>query len=186
MRIIAGKWKGHSLKGPKSPLTRPTSDRLRETIFNILNAYFMKNDISLDRLRVLDAFAGTGALGLEALSRGAHSVTFIEKTTTACGVIRENINFLKAQSQCSLIQSDVLTLKASEIFSYDLLFVDPPYHQSLCEKALERFFEQGWLAKNAIIVVETDSSETLIFPEHFQLLDHRAVGRAGIWTLHFQ
>ena len=182
MRIIAGRWKGMPLRGPENSLTRPTSDRLREAIFNILNSYLMKENLSFDALRVLDCFAGTGALGLEALSRGAQSVTFIEKSTEACRSIRTNIDDLKAQTQCHIIQSDVLNLRISSV-SYHLIFLDPPYGQALCEKALENLLNQQWLADHAVVVVESGASESLTFSDGFQLLSDRRVGSARVWIL---
>jgi 16S rRNA (guanine966-N2)-methyltransferase len=182
MRIIAGKWKGFPLAAPKDPHIRPTSDRLRETIFNILNSYFTTESISFDTLNVLDVFAGTGALGLEALSRGAKKATFIEKRAQACRIIYKNMSFLRAEKYCTLIQSDALSLKVPGI-CYELVFLDPPYNLNLCIKALDKLFEQQWLGKGAFIILETSALEDIKLSCEFKILDHRIVGRSGLWIV---
>ena len=201
MRIIGGKWKSFPLKSPEGPLTRPTSDELREAIFNILTSYFLKEGGSFEGLHVLDVFAGTGALGLEALSRGAESATFIERASSACRILRQNISFLKAESQCVLFQTDVLALKdLQSVFlrlpliqqqkvkeakekGYNLVFLDAPYDQGGSEKALEHLSLGRWISKEGLLVVETQKLETLKVPDPFYVLDHRVRGKAALWIL---
>src|ERR671928_1268286 len=152
MRIVGGRWRGRSLKGPSSDAIRPTSDRLRETIFNILQHGY---DDPVEGARVLDLFAGTGAMGLEALSRGAAFALFVDDSAQARGLIRENVEALGVGGQSRLFRRDATRLGAAapnEPFS--LVFCDPPYGKGLAEKALASCVEGGWLTPDALIVIE--------------------------------
>jgi 16S rRNA (guanine966-N2)-methyltransferase len=122
MRIIAGQWKGRRLQGPRSTLVRPTSDRLRETLFNVMSA-------RVPGARVLDGYAGTGAVGLEALSRGADHVTFVEQDRHVISGLEDNIRACRAEKACAIIRHDFLTLDAMRprVGTFDLVMVDPPY-----------------------------------------------------------
>ncbi|AIL12985.1 hypothetical protein IM40_04855 [Candidatus Paracaedimonas acanthamoebae] len=176
MRIIAGSYKGYTLKVPNSLKTRPTSDRARETIFNILNNYVDE----YSELDVLDIFAGSGALGLEALSRGASTATFIEIEREAVNKIYENINHLKVDDFCKILRLDSRRLPTA-YKKFNLIFMDAPYNKGLTEKALKEIFEKGWIAPNALIVIETSDNENFSLPPYLTLLNERRIGLAKVF-----
>lgn len=148
LRICAGQFKGKSLQLPPSDISRPSSNKLRQAIFNILN-----NLISFENLVVLDGFAGSGALGLEALSRGASKVIFCEKNPKAQRILKQNILSLKTltERQAELV-ADLFNLNVSQRFN--LIFLDPPYDQDLEEEALRYLLDKDLVASDAIIVIE--------------------------------
>lgn len=173
MRIIAGKFRSRKLLPPPST-TRPTSDRARESIFNIINSL---GKIKLDGARVLDAFAGSGALGFEALSRGAAHVTFLEKNPHTISVLKENIALLNVPSQCSVILGDAINLpKAAH--SVSLVFLDPPYDQAMEEPCLTALRSQGWITLETLIVLETSAKRAVNLPTKAALIDQRRYGAA--------
>ncbi len=180
MRIIAGKWRGRRLaslgKGDDAARLRPTPDRVRESLFSMLQAKGL-----VEGARVLDLFAGTGALGLEALSRGAVCATFVESGRVGKRLITQNIQDLKAESE--LLGEDVTRLRARQGECFDLVFLDPPYGKELGEKALVRAAGGKWLAANAHIVWEEGSPKTA--PSGFDLLEHRQFGGTFITFLRF-
>lgn len=181
MRIVAGRFKGASLAAPKTQATRPTSDRLRETIFNIL-AHGL--DVELDGARVLDLFAGTGALGFEALSRGARHCTFIEEGAEARGVIRRNMEALGLNGAAKIFRRDATRLgSAGTIDPFDLLFADPPYDKAFGEMALASAAEGGWLKPGAICVLEERASAVIDIPAGFAELDRRQAGDSQVLFL---
>jgi len=178
MRIVGGRFRGRALKGPASDAIRPTSDRLRETIFNILAHGY---DSPIEGARVLDLFAGTGAMGLEALSRGAAFALFVDDSAAARGLIRENVETLGVGGQSRLFRRDATRMGAAapnEPFS--LVFCDPPYGKGLAEKALASCAAGGWLAKDALMVIEEAGDATLTFPEGFASIDTRPYGEAQL------
>jgi 16S rRNA (guanine966-N2)-methyltransferase len=175
MRIVGGKFKGHALAGPTSLGTRPTSDRVRESIFNIL-AHGIA-DFALEEARVMDLFAGTGALGLEALSRGAKFCLFVEEDTAARGVIRQNTDACGVIGQCKIWRRDATDLGPSAPQSpYSLVFADPPYGKGLGEKALKSLLAGGWLAPSAIIVLEEAVKTIVADQPNLTLIDQRSYG----------
>lgn len=182
MRIIAGKWKGHTLQTPKNNLTRPTSDRIREALFSAL-----ESRIELYETHVLDIFAGTGALGLEALSRGAETCYFIEKMTAAWVVIENNIHALDAADKTHLLKRDAVKLgnhdKQAPLFN--LVFLDPPYGKGLAEKTLLCLKEGGWLAEDALLVVEEDKRADFKTPLGFDEINRRIYGDTEITLLSY-
>lgn len=180
MRIIAGTWKGRALQTPKNNLTRPTSDRIREALFSAL-----ESRIQLDEAHVLDIFAGTGALGLEALSRGAASCYFVEKINAACAVIESNIHALNATDKSHLLKCDAVRLGKHEKQAplFNLVFLDPPYGKGLAEKTLQCLQEGGWLAQDALLVVEEDKRAGFIPPSGFDEIYRRAYGDTEITLL---
>ena len=171
MRIIAGNHRGIALadvgKGDASAHLRPTTDRVRESLFNILQGGRFGDPIN--GATVLDLFAGTGALGFEALSRGAAHVTFVDSGQVAQKLIRENTTKLRRGADVALITADVLKLPPGD--PCDLIFLDPPYGQALGQKALTRAAASGWLAPKALIVFEESSPQ--IAPIRFSQLDQR-------------
>lgn len=179
MRIVAGQFKGAAIAAPKTQATRPTSDRLRETIFNIL-AHGL--DLELEDARVLDLFAGSGALGLEALSRGARHCTFIEEGAEARGAIRRNMETLGLNGSAKIFRRDATKLGApGTIEPFDLLFADPPYDKAMGEKALLSAGSGGWLKPNALCVLEERAGVSVELPKDaFELLDERKTGDSQV------
>ena len=174
MRIVGGRWRGRSIAGPRSASIRPTSDRLREAIFNVLAHTY---DDPCRDARVLDLFAGTGALGLEALSRGAQFATFVDDGPEARGLIRENVEHLGAGGISRLFRRDATRLgQAAPNPPVSLLFCDPPYGRDLAGPALLGCRAGGWLAPDAIVVVEEAAAATFVLPEGFLELERRVYG----------
>lgn len=178
MRIIAGTFRGRALasvgKGDAGAHLRPTTDRVRESLFNVLN-----HRVDFDGLRVLDLFAGTGALGLEALSRGADHVTFVDDGRVAQGLIRKNIGIVGAQAQTGLIRRDATRLGDNPDAPYDLVFLDPPYGKGLGQKALAVL--DGWFAKDVLIVWEENAP--MAAPVGFDMVDQRKYGDTHVTLL---
>jgi 16S rRNA (guanine966-N2)-methyltransferase len=173
MRIIAGKYKSRRLISPPSSLTRPTSDRARESIFNILNS--LSGDLT--DTYVLDAFAGSGALGLEALSRGAQHVYFMEKDPRVIQFLKSNISNLSADGECTVIQGDATKPpKASQ--PMDVIFLDPPYDQTLEDVCITALHNQGWVNHDTLSVLETSSKREIKLPPNAQIIDQRRYGAA--------
>ena len=159
--------------------TRPTSDRTRETIFNILLHNPLLELRTLHDNAVLDVFGGTGALGLEALSRGAKSVTFIENSRDALPILYTNIKAFDLPPSC-VVDQDARFVKLSPGSPFDLIFMDPPYHQDLILPSLEQLMSKGWIAKNAVILIEVAKDETLLFPSFLHLVLERISGAAKL------
>jgi len=175
MRIIGGSRRGLKLAevggGDAAAHLRPTSDRVREAIFNLLiNAH--GNPVS--GARVLDLFAGTGALGLEALSRGALAATFVDDGAKALALLRANIAKMRAEGETQVIRQDARRLGANAASGYDLVFLDPPYGKGLGEVALTAVTQGGWLAPGAMVVWEEGAAPSV--PEAFVLADQRKYG----------
>jgi 16S rRNA (guanine966-N2)-methyltransferase len=182
MRIVAGKHRGRPLVGPEGREVRPTSDRTREALFNILTQGRLAErgaQSPLSGARVLDAFAGTGALGLEALSRGAAHATFIESQAAALSVLRENIRTLGEQPASTILQADALHPPRSSV-PCDVVLLDPPYNQGLGPPAVRALDRAGWISATALICVELMKAEPFQPPEGFEVLDERAYGKAKL------
>lgn len=179
MRIVGGKFKGHGLVGPKGQATRPTSDRVREAIFNIL-AHGVA-DFSVEGARVLDLFAGTGAMGLEALSRGARFCQFVDDAAEARGVIRRNADALGVIGQCKIWRRDATRLgPAAPQPGFDLIFADPPYGKGLGTKALASLVDGQWLTGGAVVVVEEAERAELTCPAALTEIDRRVYGETQV------
>lgn len=183
MRIIAGKHKGLALaalgKGDAGAHLRPTSDRVRESLFNLLLNGGYGDPVT--GARVLDLFAGTGALGLEALSRGAVHVTFVDDGVKARSLIRENVEKCRAQGVSKLYRRDATRLGENRGTPFSLVFLDPPYGKKLGEKALAAALAGGWLADDALVVWEENTAQDA--PEGFVRLDSRQYGDTAITIL---
>ena len=183
MRIIAGIHRGRALtpvgKGDAGAHLRPTTDRVRESLFSMLGGGRFGNPFA--DTRVLDLFAGTGALGLEALSRGAAEVVFVDDGRKSQKLIRANIALLREQGRARLIARDATRLPANEGAPFDLVFLDPPYGKGLGDKALITAMAQGWIAPDALIVWEEASAQTA--PDGFDLLERRRYGDTHITLL---
>lgn len=179
MRIIAGKFKGKGLDAPKGLSTRPTSDRVREALFNVLE--HGAPQIDFEGARVLDLFAGSGALGLEALSRGARYCLFIEDDSGARAAIRRNVEALGLTGATKIWRRDATRLgPAGNITPFDLVFCDPPYGKGLGDKALAAAAEGGWLAAGATLVLEERVGTGPAWPVLFEEIDRRRYGDTEI------
>jgi 16S rRNA (guanine966-N2)-methyltransferase len=169
-RIIAGAWKGRKLAVPEGLETRPTNARARQAVFDILLHAGWAGAEWLRGVRVLDAFAGTGAYGLEALSRGAAAVTFIEQAPAALHAIQRNIAACRAEAVTRLVQGDVFALRPGD--AHGLVFLDPPYGQGFVPKALAALSAKGWVGAKALVVAELGPGEELVLPEIFAERGH--------------
>lgn len=174
MRIVGGDFRGRTLAGPKTQSIRPTSDRLRESLFNILvHAHGDK----VQGARVLDLFAGTGALGLEAVSRGAAYALFVDEGVEARGLIRRNIEELGLTGRTRLFRRDATKLgPAGTVPPFDLVFADPPYGRGLGEPALAAALEGGWLAEDALCVLEESGAAAIEPIAGLEVIDRREAG----------
>jgi 16S rRNA (guanine966-N2)-methyltransferase len=183
MRIISGKFKGTALasvgKGDNAMHLRPTTDRVRESIFNLLINGGYGDPIT--DMRVLDLFAGTGALGFEALSRGAAFVLFIDEGAKARALVRQNTDILRAIGSTKLFRRDATKIGPVVGDPFNLIFLDPPYGKGLGEKALLAAKDGGWLKDDALIVWEEGSEQ--ICPDGFELLDARKYGDTWVHIL---
>jgi len=171
MRVIGGRLRGRALAAPKSPEIRPTADRLRESLFNIL-AHRYGDPVT--GARVLDLFAGTGALGIEALSRGAAYALFVDQSAEARALMRENVAALGLGGTTRIFRRDATKLGAAHpLEPFSLVFLDPPYGQGLAERALAAARSGGWLTPGALIVVEEATKAQFAAPDGFSELERR-------------
>lgn len=173
MRIIAGEWRGRALVAPQGMATRPTADRVRETLFSMLGSRLG----SFDELRVADLYAGSGALGLEALSRGAAFALFVDQDPRAATAIRTNAEKLGASERCRVLARSAEALPSAQPF--DLVFADPPYEPGSGTKALGEILQSGWAAAGSWIVIETQRGDA-VEPGGYKLEAERDVGRARL------
>ncbi len=186
MRIVGGTHSGRTILAPEGRGLRPTADRVRESVFNILTQGGAKlgGRDWVSGARVLDGFAGTGALGLEAASRGANHVTLMERDIEALECCRANIAALREQGRVAALAGDCLNpVRAAEPCS--LLLLDPPYRSGDAEPALVALAKAGWIADGAICVVELAAKEAFAAPEGFETLDERRYGAARVVFLGF-
>ncbi len=178
MRIVGGRLGGRPLAGPRSQDIRPTSDRLRESLFNIL--IHRHRDVLVDG-RVLDLFAGTGALGLEALSRGAAMAVLVDQGFEARGLIRDNIESLGLGGHARLLKRDATRLGPVAPFApFTLLFCDPPYGKGLAEAALASVISGGWLLKGGLAVIEESAEAKAVLPSGLVEVDSRIQGESRL------
>src|SRR5262245_43656486 len=172
MRVVGGRLRGRTLAGPTSATIRPTADRLRESLFNIL--MHGRGD-PVTGARVLDLFAGTGALGLEAISRGAAFALFVDDAAPARALIRHNVEALGLGGLTRIFRRDATKLGAAHpVEPFSLVFLDPPYRKRLAEKALVSAREGGWLTGGALIVVEEAADAGFKPPEGYEELERRS------------
>jgi 16S rRNA (guanine966-N2)-methyltransferase len=176
VRIIAGEWRGRQIEAPPGGATRPTGDRVRETLFSMLASRLG----TFEGLRVADLFAGSGALGLEALSRGAGSATFVESDAGAAAAIRRNAERLGAAERVRIIAGSALALPRSEPF--DLIFADPPYATGSGTAAVHSVIKAEWLERGGWLSVETGRGE-VVDPAELALDSARDVGRSRLTLL---
>ena len=168
MRVITGKARGFNLKTPEGLQTRPTADRVKEALFSIIQ-------FDIPGARVLDLFGGTGQLGIEALSRGAKSATFVDASNTACNLIRENLKRTRLQEESRVICSDYLAFLGRCSEKYDIIFLDPPYAEVFLENALNRITEIDILQSGGIIITERPLEKELSmdFPGYSRSKDYK-------------
>ena len=170
LRIIGGSWRGRKLSIAPVAELRPTPDRIRETLFNWLAPY-------LPGANCLDLFAGTGALGLEALSRAAARATLVDSSPLVCKQLKEHLDLLKADN-AQVSQGDVLKfLSTPPELSYDLIFLDPPYHSDLLTKCCAKLNQEAWLKPNSWVYVETAKGETFAEPANWRLHKEKTAGQ---------
>jgi 16S rRNA (guanine966-N2)-methyltransferase len=180
MRIVGGEYRGRTLESPEGKNTRPTGDRVRESVFNILrHAGWLKTPV-LENALVLDVFAGTGALGLEAFSQGAAHVAFMEQDRIAAAVCRRNIAQLHAGEQSRLFMCNALTPppRPADVAPRTLVFLDPPYGKGLGAQALMALVRTGWLAEDVVCILEMAKKQQEETPPGFDMQDERAYGIA--------
>jgi 16S rRNA (guanine966-N2)-methyltransferase len=171
MRIVGGRLGGRTLAAPRSQAIRPTSDRLRESLFNILAH---RHGDAMNGARVLDLFAGTGALGLEAMSRGAVFGLFIDDGAEARALMRQNVEALGLGGTTRIFRRDATKLGAVHpLEPFGLCFLDPPYRHGLAERALASLRDGGWLAPDALIVVEEAADAAFVAPEPYREVERR-------------
>lgn len=178
MRIVGGRFGGRPLASPKSRDIRPTSDRLRESLFNVL--MHRHRDV-LEDGRVLDLFSGTGALGLEALSRGAALAVLVDQGIEARGLIRQNIENLGVGGEARLLKRDATRLGAVAPFQpFTLVFCDPPYGKGLAERAIDSVLKGGWLVPGGLVVIEETAETAVALPGGLTLVDRRDQGETQV------
>ena len=184
MRIIGGLWRRHNLLVPAGHDIRPTSDRTRESLFNILENSGNYACWPLADATVLDIFAGTGALGLEALSRGAKQAVFIDDNAISIATVSHNLEKLQAAERATVLRRDA-TRPGPSVANATIVFLDPPYRSGLAEMALTALVKTGWLNLGALAIVETETKEPIIPPGEFTLVETRNCGKAKLWFLRY-
>src|SRR5262245_20730977 len=188
MRIVGGKHRGRKIEAPSGLDVRPTSDRAREALFNILIHGHLSADGTspLPGARVLDAFAGSGALGLEALSRGAAHALFHDSDAKACAAIRSNAKALGKTANTTVIPADATKPPPCPGAPCSIVFLDPPYSRDLAAPALTALAARGWIAEGAVCIVELAIDGGIILPPDFTLLDDRRYGKARLLLVKYQ
>jgi len=181
VRVIAGTLRGRKLISPEGQGTRPTSDKLRESLFNILTHQL---EVGFSGLRVADIFAGTGALGIEAISRGALSCTFIEKHAGPTSAIFKNLRDLDLEDVTKLQRVSASALPHRKK-GFDLILMDPPYSMGLADVGLKSIVDSNWCNKGSIIVVESHVSDAIKIPEELTEINNRKYGKTKIQILKF-
>ena len=177
MRVIAGAWRGKRLVAPSGTATRPTADRARQTVFDVLWHARWAGRGMIEGARVLDAFAGSGAMGIEALSRGATEATFLETDPGALTAIRTNLRACRAEERGHTLRADA-TAPPSAPAPCGLVFLDPPYGKGLVTAALGALEGAGWIGRNAVVVAELAAGEEFACPEGYTIEDARVIGAA--------
>jgi len=183
VRITGGSLRGRALVAPSDDSVRPTSDKVRQAIFNILSHHDFGNGFTFDGARAADLFAGTGAMGLEAVSRGACFCLFIEDAAESRALIRRNVEALGLTGASKIWRRDATDLGPMPSGAggpFDLVFLDPPYRKNLVAPALAALVEGGWLAVNALVIAETAADEPIPAGEAFRLADRRQYGDTSV------
>lgn len=180
VRIVGGDFRGRTLKAPRSDAIRPTTDRTRESLFNILAHGYPE---AVEGRRMLDLFAGTGAVGLEALSRGAQAAIFVEQSIEGRALIQANVEALGLQGRTKIFRRDATAMgQCQRLQPFDLVFADPPYGKGLGERALDSVARGGWLAEGALVMLEERSDAAPELSPSFSPCESRVFGDT---TIHF-
>lgn len=177
MRVVGGALRGRLLAAPSSQAIRPTSDRLREAVFNVLAH---AHDDPVPGARVIDIFAGTGALGIEAMSRGAAFALFVDEGAAAQTLIRRNLEALGLRAATALLRRDATRLGPASMAPFSLALCDPPYGRALAGPALAACAAGGWLTAGALVVVEESAAAAVEWPPGFDALDRRRYGETAV------
>lgn len=173
LRIIGGEWRGRKLHFPDAPNLRPTPDRVRETIFNWLMPV-------VHGARCLDLFAGSGALGLEALSRGAAFITFVDSHKKVTQALQAHLDLLNANDNAEVLQMDSVKFLKNTSQPYDVVFLDPPYHLDFMQKVVPLLEQNGWLTDNAMLYLEIEKRQSLPeLPNNWQQLKEKTAGEVN-------
>ncbi len=185
MRIIGGKNSGRKLLVPKGSTIRPTSDRIRESVFDILNSYL---EHGFYNKVVADLFAGTGALGIEALSRGAHSAILVDNQPEAIKLIQKNVQIFSEEKNTFVLKRDATRIGSipNSHLNANIVFLDPPYGKNLITTALKSLIDNEWLARDALCVIEMSAKETFNCSAEFERVDERRYGRTMIYIIKFK
>ena len=171
MRIISGNYRGKKILLPKDKLTRPLKDLTKESIFNIIKHSKLLN-INIDNSNILDLFSGIGSFGLECLSRGASSVTFLESYKDVLIVLKKNIESMKQQNSSNIIEKDIFADNTLRVLSskFDIIFMDPPYKEKKIKELLDTIIQLKLLKDNGIIIIHRHKKEEDIFPDKFNII----------------
>jgi 16S rRNA (guanine966-N2)-methyltransferase len=184
LRITAGKFGGRTLQAPSGPAIRPTSDKVRQAIFNVIEHKDFGFAFALEAVRCADLFAGTGAMGLEALSREAAFALFIDADAASRAIIRENVEALGLTGVTKIWRRDASALgKLDTLSPFGLAFIDPPYRKGLIAPALASLRDGGWLTKPALVIAEMAEDETLPSTDGYEPLDERVYGDTRVLFL---
>jgi 16S rRNA (guanine966-N2)-methyltransferase len=186
MRITGGNLRGRALFGPQDQRVRPTSDKVRQAIFNLLEHHPDLADFSLAGARVLDLFAGAGSLGLEALSRGAGYCLFVDDSAESRALIRRNIEALNLIGATKIWRRNAAQLgRLDTLVPFGLVFLDPPYHKDLVQPALLAMHDGGWLVEKSVVVAESDEQDSIALPHGYFALDRRSYGGTIVTLLRY-
>lgn len=178
MRVIAGQFKGRRLVAPKGSIARPTTDKVKEALFGAIQ-------FDIDGAQVLDAFAGSGALGIEALSRGAVHADFIEKNATCIKALKENLENIVQGASYDVYRGDAQTI-IGKLKQYDIVFLDPPYDEGIYEKILIKAHENGILTKGCKIIMECRRKFDFLLPTEYNFIKKKDYGDISLWFLEYK
>lgn len=186
MKITGGQYKGRRINVPAGISVRPTSDRMRQSLFNIVMHAPWSQDINFEMASVMDLFCGSGALGLEALSRGAAHCTFIDNAPLSLKFVKENTAFLDKESY-SIIKASAMALgqRSASFMPRNFVFMDPPYKMDMVSGALMSLIKGEWLADQAVIIAETEKNAVIEMPPAFEKIDHRIQGASELHILRY-
>ena len=181
MRIISGNYRGKKILLPKDKLTRPLKDLTKESIFNIIKHSKLLN-INIDNSNILDLFSGIGSFGLECLSRGASSVTFLESYKDVLIVLKKNIESMKQQNSSNIIEKDIFADNTLRVLSskFDIIFMDPPYKEKKIKELLDTIIQLKLLKDNGIIIIHRHKKDEDIFPDKFNIIVKKKIGISQI------
>jgi len=186
MRIIGGQLKGKKILEPKDKNTRPLKDMVRESIFNIL-IHSNKFSINLKKSKILDLFCGVGSFGLEAISRGANFVVFVENYLSVIEILKKNINDLGLKQKCEIINQDILNkIDFNNIDkNFDLVFLDPPFKEKKINSLLDKINQSNILKINSMVILHRHTKEKDIFPNFIKILEEKSYGNSKIFFMNF-